>query len=47
LAIEIAIAYDRGFLLPTLKTLYEKHHGWSNVSSIVVQETMHNANVVF
>jgi hypothetical protein len=33
--------------LPTLKTLYEKHHGWSNTSSIVVQEHMCNLNVVF
>ncbi len=45
--IEISIAYDREFLLPTLKTLYYKHYGRSNVSSTIVQETMHTTNVVF
>ncbi len=43
--IRIAIAYDREFLLPTLKTLYQKHHGWSNASSPIMQEIMHNTNV--
>jgi len=45
--IEISVAYDREFLLPTLKTSYQKHYGHSNVSSTIVQETMHNTNVVF
>jgi hypothetical protein len=46
-AIGIAFAYDREFVLPTFKTLYQKHHGWSNASSLIMQETMHNINVVF
>ncbi len=45
-AIEIVTTYERKFLLPTLKTLYQKHHGRSNASTIV-QETMCNINVVF
>jgi hypothetical protein len=46
-AIEIVAAYERKFLLPTFKTLYQKHHGGSNASSTIVQETMCNTNVVF
>jgi hypothetical protein len=46
-SIEITNAYDKEFFLPTLKTLYEKYHGQSSTSSIVVQEPMHNLNVVF
>jgi hypothetical protein len=45
--IEIVAKYDREFFLPTLKTLYQKHHGWSNTSSIVVKKPMHNSNVIF
>jgi len=45
--IGIVVAYDIKFLLPTLKTLYQKHHGRSNASSPIVQETMRNTNVVF
>jgi hypothetical protein len=44
--IEIITTYDREFLIPTLKTLYQKHYGCPNVSSTIVQETMHNINVV-
>jgi hypothetical protein len=46
-AIEIVVAYERNVFLPTLKTLYQKHHGHSNASSTIVQETMRNTNVVF
>ncbi len=46
-AINITAAYDKQFLLPTFKTLYQKHHGCSNASSTIVQETMRNTNVVF
>jgi xanthine dehydrogenase molybdopterin-binding subunit B len=46
-AIWIVVAYDTKFILLTLKTLYQKHHGWSNVSSPIVQKTMCNTNVVF
>ncbi len=46
-AIGIVVAYDRDYLLPTLKTLYQKHHGWSNASSFIMQETMHNVYVFF
>jgi len=35
-AIVIAFAYDREFVLPTLKILYKKHHGWSNVFSLIM-----------
>jgi hypothetical protein len=45
--IKIAIVYDIEFFLPTLKTLYQKHHGQSNSSSIVVQKHVCNPNVVF
>jgi hypothetical protein len=45
--IGIVVAYDIKFLIPTFKTLYQKHHGRSNVSSTLVQETMRNTNVVF
>ncbi len=45
--IGIIVTYDREFLLPTFKILYKKHHGQSNASSPIVQETMHNTNVVF
>jgi hypothetical protein len=44
-AIGIAFAYDREFVLPTLKTLYQKHHGWSNASSFIIRKTMCNTNV--
>ncbi len=44
--IKIAIAYDIKFFLPTLKTLYQKHHGQSNNSSIM-QNNVRNPNVVF
>ncbi len=44
--IEIVAAQDKEFLLLTLKTLYQKHHGCSNAFSIIVQKTMHNINVV-
>jgi hypothetical protein len=43
--IGIVATHDREFLLPTFKTLYQKHHGWSNASSPIMQETMHNTNV--
>jgi len=46
-AIEITVAYDKQCLFPTFKTFYQKHHGHSNASSTIVQETMHNINVVF
>ncbi len=35
-AIVIAFAYDRKFVLLTLKTLYKKHHGWSNAFSLIM-----------
>ncbi len=35
-AIVIAFAYDREFVLPTLKILYKKHHGWSNAFSLIM-----------
>jgi hypothetical protein len=41
-AIEIVVAYHKEFLLPTLKTLYQKYHGQSSTPSIVVQELMYN-----
>lgn len=37
--IKIAIAYNIEFFLPTLKILYQKHHGQSNISSIIMQNT--------
>jgi hypothetical protein len=43
--IGIVATHDREFLLPTFKTLYQKHHGWSNASSPIMQETMRNTNV--
>ncbi len=46
-AIGIVVTYDRKKFLPTFKTLYQKHHGWSNASSLIVQEIMRNTNVVF
>ncbi len=33
--IGIFATYDREFLLPTFKTLYQKHHGQSKVSPLV------------
>jgi hypothetical protein len=45
--IEIIIAYESQFLIPTLKTLYQKLHGWSIVLSSIVHEIMHKINVVF
>jgi hypothetical protein len=35
-AIGIVVAYDREFILPTFKTLYQKHHGQSNAYSLIV-----------
>ncbi len=45
--IGITTAYDREVFFPTFKILYQKHHGQSNVSSPIVQETMYNTNVIF
>ncbi len=45
--IEIVATYDNQFLLPPLKTLDQKLHGHLNASSSLVQETMHNTNVIF
>jgi hypothetical protein len=45
--IEIVATYDSQFFLPPVKTFYQKLHGHLNASLSVVQETMHNTNVVF
>jgi hypothetical protein len=37
-AIEIITTYDREFLLPTLKTLYHKHYGCSNVLQLLCKK---------
>jgi hypothetical protein len=44
---EIVVAYKSQFLVPTLKTLYQKLHGWLDVLSSIVHEIMHKINVIF
>jgi hypothetical protein len=45
--IEIVGTYDSQFFFSPLKTLCQKLHGHLNASSNLVQETMHNIDVVF
>jgi hypothetical protein len=45
--IEIIVAYESQFLVPTLKTSYQKLHGWSDVLSSIMHEIMHKINVIF
>jgi hypothetical protein len=44
---EIGSAYDNQFLFPTLKNLYQKLHGWLNVSTSVMQKVVCNTNAIF
>jgi hypothetical protein len=45
--IVIVAAYDNRFLLPMLKTLYQKLHGCPNSIFNIVQEDMHNTKPNF
>jgi hypothetical protein len=45
--IEIIVAYENQFLVPTLKILYQKLHGCSVVLSSIVHDFMHKINVIF
>jgi hypothetical protein len=45
--IVIVAAYDSQFLLPMLKTLYQKLHGCPNSTFTIVQEAMHNTKAIF
>jgi hypothetical protein len=45
--IEIIVAYESQFLVPTLKILYQKLHGWLVVLSSIVHDFVHKINVIF